>query len=93
MLLVDSKSNRFLILLTEDARWLAELLVNDGFWVETRDERALDATEAGLGFVVPRWQVELIAVEARRFARFTCWADADLVDKRSSVLESGLYAP
>lgn len=91
MLLVDSRSKRFLILLTDDARWLAEL-VNDGFWVAS-DERALDATEAGLGFVVPRWPVELIAVDALRFARFTCWADADLVDRRSSVVESGLYAP
>lgn len=91
MLLVDSKSSRFLILLTEVARWLAVLL-NDCFWV-TSDERALDATEAGLGFVAPRWHVELIAVDALRFARFTCWADADLVDRRSSVLESGLYPP
>lgn len=49
---MDSRSNRFLILLTDVARWLTEL-VNDGFWA-TSDERALDATEAGLGFVVPR---------------------------------------
>lgn len=91
MLLVDSKSNRFLILLTEVARWLAEL-ANDGFCVASA-ERALDATEAGLGFVAPRWHVELIAVDALRFARLTCCADADLVDRRSSVVESGLYAP
>lgn len=91
MLLVDSKSNRFLILLTDVARWLAEL-VSDAFWAAS-DERALEATEAGLGFVVPRWHVELIAVDALRFARLTCWADADLVDRRSSVVESGLYPP
>lgn len=88
MLLVDSRSSRFLIRLTDIARWLTEL-ASEGFWPAS-DERALDATEAGLGFVVPR---ELIAVDALRFARFTCWTDADLVDRRSSVVESGLYPP
>ena len=91
MLRVDSRSSRFLILLTDVALWVAELL-NDGFWL-VKDVRALDATEAGLGFAVPRWHVELMAVDALRLARFTCCADADLVDKRSSVLDSGLYAP
>lgn len=91
MLLVDSRSSKFLILLTEVALWVAELL-NDGFWL-VNDVRALDATEAGLGFVVPRWHVELIAVDALRLARFTCWAEADLVERRSSVLDSGLYPP
>lgn len=70
MLRVDSRSNRFLILLTDVALW-AVVLLNDGFWL-VRAVLAFDATEAGLGFPAPRWQLELIAVEALRLARFTC---------------------
>lgn len=52
MLLVDSRSRRFLILLTEVPLCVVELL-RDGFWL-VRDVLAFEATEAGLGFVAPR---------------------------------------
>lgn len=86
MFLVDSKSSKFLILLTELALWLAELL-KAVFGLDK--DRVLEATDAGRGFDDVLWQEELIAVEARRLAKFTCWAEADLVDNRSKVLDIG----
>lgn len=90
MFLVCSSSRRFLIRRTEDALWLAALL-NDCF-CEARDERIFPAADAGRWwFATARCPDELIAVDARKFARLTCCAEADLVERRSSVLERGRY--
>lgn len=72
----------------------------------TRDDLTFEATDEGrpgspraaaaaaaTAAAAARWLDELMAVEARKFARLTCWADADLCDSRSRVLDMGLYEP
>ena len=87
MLRVDSRSRMLRMRRTLVARWP---LRAPAFWV-TRLERTFEATEEGRAFA--RWLDELMAVEARRFARFTCCAEAERVDSRSRVLDIGRYEP
>lgn len=80
-------SKRPRILRPDVALWLAEF-TNDVFWDD--NEERMPAADAGLG-IFPLCADELIAVDARKFARFTCWTDADRVENLSKVDDIGRY--